>query len=207
MLLQNVFLKSAFLIVVLFLYSTQIFAIVVTMNAKVENGNKPVVIGNTNLPDGIELMFTITRKENKYFAQTKSKIEGGSFRTEQFTEKGASLNPGVYTLEISMAVARRQPASVWPVIGDRGSKLSGSLVMTSDISELGKYVEYKTFFTIGGGKSSPEKDKLSRVQDTKDKRAWMLQSCIDGCKMVESVAKKRNEPFIYDQCYRQCSAD
>lgn len=204
---QSVFVKVAFVLAILLLTSTQTFALTVTMNAKAENGDKPVVVGSTNLPDGIELMFTITRKGNRYRAQSKSKIEGGAFRSEQFSEKGAPMNPGVYTLEISMAVAMRQPASVLAVIGDRGSKLQGPLVKTSDLSELGKYVEYKTSFTIGGGQSSAEKDKLSRAQDTKDKRAWMLQACKDACAIFQGAAKKRNQPFDYDQCHTQCSAD
>lgn len=205
--MQRVFVRFAFGLAMLLLASTQAFALTVTMNAKTENGDKPVVVGSTNLPDGIELMISITRKENQFHAQTKSKIVGGAFRSEQFSDKGTPMSPGVYTLEISMAVAMRQPSSVLPVIGDRGSKLQGPLVKNSGISELGKYVEYKTSFKIGSGQSSAEKDKLARAQDAKDKRAWKLQACKDGCAITQGAAKKRNELFDYDQCYKACSAD
>lgn len=201
------FARFVFIFAILFLALSHTFAITVTMNAKVEDGDKPVVVGTTNLPDGIVLMFTISRKENQYIAQSKSKVEAGTFRSDKFSEKGAPLNPGVYTLEISMPVAVRQPASVLPVIGERGSKLQGVLVKTSDIPALGKYVEYKTSFTIGSGKSSAEKDKSSRAQSAKDKRAWKLQGCKDLCAMTKSSAEKRNELFDYDQCYKQCSTD
>src|SRR4051812_17251776 len=73
---------------------------------------RPIVEGTTNLPDGTELMVTLSRKSSSYRAQDKFKVRGGQFRSAQFSNRGSPLMPGVYDLEISSPIAAFQPASV-----------------------------------------------------------------------------------------------
>ncbi|HXX80751.1 MAG TPA: hypothetical protein VEI46_04330, partial [Thermodesulfovibrionales bacterium] len=47
----------------------------VTISVKTEGRDKPVIVGTTNLPDGIELIVTIRRKESSYMAQSKTRVK------------------------------------------------------------------------------------------------------------------------------------
>ena len=180
-------------------------ALNVTITAKAEGGDKPKIAGTTNLPDGIELMVTIRRKESSYSAQSKTRVKGGAFRAGPFSQKGAGLNPGIYTIEVSSPLASLQPPPTWPVIGNDGAKLQGPLVKKSPYG--GKVVEYRTSFKVGGGKSSPDQDRAARAQAEKDQHTWWLASCKSNCNMVQGLAKKRGEAFDWDRCYYKCVAD
>jgi len=195
------FLLAAFLL----LSSAQASALTVTLTAKAEGGDKPAIVGTTNLPDGIQLMITLLRKESQYMAQDKATVKNGAFRVGPFSQKGVGLNPGTYTLEVTMPLASLQPPATWPVIGKDGAELQGPLVQKSRYG--GKIVEYKTAFKIGGAQSSPERDKAARVQSEKDRHTWWLESCKDTCSMTQNLARKRNEPFDLDRCYYKCVAD
>ena len=50
-------------------------ALNVSLSAKTEGGSKPIVTGVTNLPDGTDLMITISRTESQYMAQDKVKVK------------------------------------------------------------------------------------------------------------------------------------
>src|SRR5687767_3086828 len=117
--------------VILALAPSAVGALNVTMTAKTEGGERPTIVGTTNLPDGIELMVTIRRKESSYMAQDKVRVKAGAFRAGPFSQKGAGLNPGTYALEVSSPGARLQPPQTWPVIGNDGAKLQGPLVKKS----------------------------------------------------------------------------
>lgn len=182
------------------------WALNVTMSAKAENGDKPVIVGATNLPDGIELMVTIRRKESSYMAQSKTRVKNGAFRAGPFTQKGSALNAGVYSIEISSPLASLQPPPTWPIIGNDGAKLQGPLVKKSQFGG-GKVVEYKTSFKVATGKASPEQDRAARAQSEKDQHEWWLRSCKSNCNMVQGLAQKRGESFNWDRCYYKCVAD
>src|SRR5690348_15544312 len=100
--------RLGFALAVLFLASTHASALTVTMTATVEGEEKPVIVGKTNLPDGIDLMITVRRKESQYSAQVKTKVKGGTFRAGPFSQGGVSLNPGNYTVEVMTPVAAVQ---------------------------------------------------------------------------------------------------
>jgi hypothetical protein len=181
------------------------FAFKVTMSAKTEGGDKPAVIGVTNLPDGTELMVTVKRGESGYMAQGKVRVSNGSFRAGPFSQKAAPLIPGTYTIEISTPIAAVQSPSVRSVIGRDGSNLEGPLAKQSTFG--GKVVEYQTSFTVGGGKSSIDADRTARAQANKEKHEWWLKSCKSNCDLVEGVARNRGERFDWDACYTKCLAE
>ena len=115
----------------LFLFSIQAFALTVTLTAQADGGDKPDIHGKTNLPDGIEIMITLRRKESNYMAQDKTKVKDGAFRVGPFSQKGVALNPGTYMLEVTMPLASLQPPSTWPIIGNDGANLQGPLAKKS----------------------------------------------------------------------------
>lgn len=184
--------------------ATQASALDVAMSTKVLGGNKPVIVGTTNLPDGIELMITLQRKESNYMAQDKANVSGGSFQVGPFSQNGASLNPGTYTLEVSMPLANFQPPPTWPVIGKDGAKLQGPLAKNSMFG--GKVVEYRTSFNVGGG-ASAEKDNAARALVDKDKHEWWLNSCKYSCDTTQNLANKQGAPRNWNLCYNKCVAN
>ena len=193
-----------FFLISLFL-SAHAFAFTVTMSATTDGTDRPVVIGKTNLPDGIELLIEIHRRGSDYKAQDSTKVVGGAFRAGPFSQKGSGLNPGIYSLEVIMTVPNLQPPSTWPVIGNGGTNMQGALVRKSPIG--GNVIEYKSTFKVGGGNASVEKDNAAKAQESKDSHTWWLQSCNDTCRLVQNAAKRRNEQFDWGHCYYGCVAD
>lgn len=147
----------------LFFASVQASALNVTIAAKADGTDRPAITGTTNLPDGIELMITLRQKESNYMAQDKAKVRSSAFQAGPFSQKGASLNSGTYTLEVTTPLANLQPPSTWPVIGNDGANLQGPLAKESEFG--GKIVEYKTSFNIGDGRdqSLAKQEKAART--------------------------------------------
>lgn len=180
-------------------------ALTVTMTIKVEGQDKPIIVGSTNLPDGTELMVTITRRESAYMAQSNTRVSNGAFRAGPFSQKSSPLNPGIYRIEVSSPLTALQPAGVRAVIGQDGSNLGGPLAKRSKFG--GKVVEYRTSFKVGSGISSTAQDRPARAQEAKDRHAWWLQSCKDNCNLVQGVAHRRGEAFDWGRCYNKCVSD
>jgi hypothetical protein len=189
----------------LILFPSVVCALNVTMSTKAEGGDRPVIVGTTNLPDGIELMVTLSRKESSYMGQSKAQVRGGAFRAGPFSQKGAGLNPGIYRIEVSSPLPSLQPPHTWTTIGNDGSKLQGPLVKKSPYG--GKVVQYKNTLKIGTGKRSLEQDRAAQAQAEKDQDEWWLRSCKDNCNLVQRVAQERGEAFNWDRCYHKCVAD
>lgn len=195
---------SAFMLLLIAI-SSPVWALDVTIVTKVEGEAKPVVIGKTSLPDGMELMVTIDRKESSYSGQGKAQVSNGEFRVGPFSQNGAPLNTGTYTIEISSPLSTFQPAHVQAIIGKNGEKLKGRIIKKSKYG--GSVVEYKTKFRVGGGAASVKMDEAARQQSKKDKHDWWIQSCKENCDMVKVYAAKRGEPFNWNSCYAECLAD
>lgn len=189
---------------VMLLATCNAYALTATLSATTDGSDRPVISGTTNLPDGMELMVTISRKESSYSAQDKARVADGKFRAGPFSQKGGGLNPGTYSLEIMTPMAQVQPPHTWPVIGNGGSKLQGALVKKSPYG--GKVVEYRTNFKVAGA-GSAQKDRSARIQETTDAHEWWLKSCRSNCEMASGLAVKRREPFDMNRCYYKCVAD
>jgi hypothetical protein len=139
----------------------------------VETPQRPVVKGETNLPDGTELMVTVSRKESSYSAQDKVVVAGGKFQTVSFSQKGNDLNPGRYSVEVLMPYPGVQSQGVRSVVGERGEKLTGPLVKQE---ALGSLVKYVSTFQVGRT-ASARADKAARDQEKADKDRWNRDSC------------------------------
>jgi hypothetical protein len=185
---------------------SNVWALNVSINTAVQGGDKPVIDGQTNLPDNTDLMISIKRNESSYGGQAKVKVTGGKFHAGPFTQKGAPFNPGIYTLLVTAPYAPTQPSSVQSIIGGHGENISGNLVKKGS---LGKLVEYKTTFKIAGGVST-DKDKQARQQDKKDRHEWWLKSCKDLCtasQLQYGQSSGKMYDFDWDKCYNKCLAE
>jgi len=90
-------------------------------------GNRPVINGKTNLPDGTEIMTSVIRKSARFMAQDRAVVRSGRFRAGPFGP-ASGLVPGVYEAGATMPFAFVQPPGVRAIIGDKGENLRGSLV-------------------------------------------------------------------------------
>jgi len=117
------------------------------LNAIVLGTTRPLVSGETNLPDGSEIMVAVARKETPFSAQAKAVVAGGRFKTEPFSDNGKDLAPGRYDVAITMSMAAEQPAAVQSVVGKHGEKLTGKLVK---LGPFGVYLEQDLGFTVAG---------------------------------------------------------
>jgi len=59
------------------LFGAEALAFNVAISVKLEGGSKPTVVGTTNLPDGMELMVTLSRSASSYMARAKTKVASG----------------------------------------------------------------------------------------------------------------------------------
>ncbi|MXQ14854.1 hypothetical protein [Microvirga makkahensis] len=84
----------------------------VQISASSDSTSMPIIVGNANLPDGVEPLVDVRRWEAKFFAQDPALVVAGAFKAGPFSSRGAPLPPGTYEVSISLPVARLQPALV-----------------------------------------------------------------------------------------------
>lgn len=118
----------------------------VVLNVAVEGGpdRRPMVSGETNLPDGTELMFGIESKTANFTGGDKGVVSGGRFRSAAFGPDGG-LKPGQYVADVTMPIPEVQPPQVREVIGANGENLRGPLVKKGGI---GMSVEVEQAFQM-----------------------------------------------------------
>lgn len=96
--------------------------------------------GDTNLPDGTNVMITILNG-----GQQKTEVKGGRFQGGPFTFRGEAYPAGKYDVRIVVPVAATQPPQVRAIIGEQGERLSGPL---TEMSDFGKVVRFTTPVTL-----------------------------------------------------------
>lgn len=114
---------------------------------------KASFVAATNLPDGMELLVTVFRKDLNYFAQTKTKVSNGHFSFGPFSMHGESLTPGWYDLRIDSPISSIQSKSVQAVIGNDGQYMTGNFVKPSPIG--GNVIELVGNFEMTANSESP----------------------------------------------------
>jgi hypothetical protein len=125
----------------------------VVLNFKVEiNGTRePKIFGDTNLPDGTELMFSIEGKSVRYNGQDKATVQNGRFQSKTFSKDNTGFEAGQYIAEVSMPIPAVQSPAVRSVIGEQGENLKGSLVRRGNLGvtvSLGQPFQLKADGTI-----------------------------------------------------------
>jgi len=191
-------------LVTLLLCSQIAAALEPTVKINIETPQRPVVNGETNLPDGTALMITLRRKASNYSADDKVEVAGGRFRSQKFSQKGSDLNPGRYSVEVLMPFPGVQSAGVRSVIGERGEELTGPLVRHE---ELGNLVKFVSTFQVGEA-ADAKADQTARAQEKKDHEKWVRDSCdwiLDTTETLRREGKLTGEELTPDE--RQAKFD
>lgn len=134
---------------------------ITAQTTKTDDG-RLVVSGSTNLPDGTELLISVSDDTTGFTAQSRTTAKDGGFSGVPLGPK-SGLAPANYTVEVLMPVSTSQPESVQSIIGRDGSNLSGPLVEA--FSWGGKFVKYSFKYTVG----SPDE-----VENTGSEHAEMV---------------------------------
>ncbi len=154
-----------------------------TMDIFVENPLQPIFHGATNLPDGSELMLTITRPASGYMAQAKMTVNAGHFTTEQFSADHHPLNPGRYKVWISMGFAALQPKQVQAVIGEHGQRMTGKNVSQQSGETT---FDYKKEMELGGP-ASANLDAAAKAKSIAGLRKRLSESCASNVDFINAI--------------------
>lgn len=129
----------------------------VTVN---ENNGQPIFTVNTNLPDETDLMLSLSGDD--YTGQTHAIVNGGIAASEQFSNKGKSLN-GKYILSVSMSDPKLQSDNVKAIIGEYGEHMSGKYVQASDTGNT-TYLNGDFNFSFKSSQKKAKKTTLNQRQ-------------------------------------------
>lgn len=157
-----------------------------TIDLLIENPLRPIFHGKTNLPDGSELMLTLSRPETLYMAQSKVTVNAGLFRTAQFSANNQPLNPGRYKITITMAIAYLQPHRVQEIIGDHGQRMRGKFVSASPLG--GSVFEYIVQKELGGP-ANTAMDEVARAREITAIRKWLVDGCSSNIDLVNAMVR------------------
>ncbi|WP_081948876.1 hypothetical protein [Litchfieldella xinjiangensis] len=120
----------------------------VTIEARVEArpDERLKVTGQTNLPDGTEVMVMIERVASGVRWRHLTRVEAGRFSAEPFGP-GSGVPDGEYAVSVSARPAHAQPEAVRDVIGAQGEHLQGELV--SEARHRGRTATLRFDYTSG----------------------------------------------------------
>lgn len=119
--------------------------VVLTFTIETNGTRRPRIAGDTNLPNGTDLMISIDSGTTRYNASSKAVVQSGHFQSETFSKDNSDLEAEQYTAEVSIPVALFQSPPVRAVIGEKGEHLKGSLV---EQGNLGVRVSRKQPFQL-----------------------------------------------------------
>jgi hypothetical protein len=165
----------------------------------IKNDQRPIIIGQTNLPPGTILMVTLVNPINQggdgYLAQLTSSVQANNIvRFGPFTKDGKKLSPGVYHAMISTVMADLQPQEVRPFFGVNGERLTGALVSTLPGTSL-RIVTNKYQFEIISD-SSTSRSNQHTIGSPND--IWQ-KTQRSGRKNTEHLTNKMHEYGYYKQ--------
>lgn len=158
------------------------------MDIFMEDPLRPIFHGRTNLPDGAELMLTLSRPASAFLAQTKMSVASGQFVTERFSQGGRPLNPGRYKVEVSMSIASLQSLDVQAIVGEHGEKMSGPLVTPSMIGPEEQVFDFTVMEDLGGP-ADAALDAASKAQSMTDLRDWLARGCTTNLDFVNALVR------------------
>ena len=169
------------------------------------SNSKPQFEIQTNLPDGMELMLTLTRPESRYVGQCSVVVKNKKAISETFSFKGRSLNPGTYELGITSSLAELQPPEIWPIIGRRGERMRGKNI-TEPFPGAGTFVVNSVWQVKIGSKVNKKKDEDSiKAWEEGEHLSWL-----SFCREICGIAKDKSLKNLTDKakrCYYGCVAD
>jgi hypothetical protein len=132
--------------------------LVFDFNTRFEDGKIYFDI-ETNLPDGMDIMFTVVSGED-IWGQSKVQVSSGSVTAGPFSRQGEPYPPGEYELSISSPLLRLQPSEVQQILGENGENFYGDYIKEGRI-------DFETSFTVEGNQEETQQLKeqeLSSMQ-------------------------------------------
>lgn len=96
---------------------------------EINKEGKLIYKAKTNLPENMNIMFSLESKDNDYYAQNQSKVKnGGYIESDPFSSHGSPLKSGDYIMDISSSKPSIQPENVRKIIGENGEKITGNFI-------------------------------------------------------------------------------
>lgn len=143
--------------------------------ASKNDDGRVVVAGETNLPDGTELLISLSNESVGFTAQDKAIVSNGKFLAGPLGPK-SGLAAANYVVEVMMPVPSAQPESVQAIVGNEGQYLTGPLV--KDSSWGGKTVEYSFPYTVGSEESiqQAQSEHAQMVSDVRSRIEQLLKN-------------------------------
>lgn len=125
--------KKTLITTLLFLAPVSSMAFEAKINMQITNGLKPIIVLNTNLPAGMEMIAHIVHPivsgGDGYMASSVKKVgKDGRVMFGPFTVSGRPVVPGKYRINIGTTALQSQPKSVQAVTGVDGSEMTGEYV-------------------------------------------------------------------------------
>lgn len=96
---------------------------------EINKEGKLIYKAKTNLPENMNIMFSLESKDNDYYAQNQSKVKnGGYIESDPFSSHGSPLKSGDYIMDIFSSKPSIQPENVRKIIGENGEKITGNFI-------------------------------------------------------------------------------
>lgn len=160
--------------------------VTLTLHVATENGNRVQLSGKTNLPTGTKLMLSVTEQmEDGFLGQSSCLVSDDSTFKSGFFGPTDGLADGRYIANATMPISAAQTGKVKLVIGGKGEKLKGPLVVESS---LGPTVSQTTAFAIG--------ENADEAQAARKKEAEAATSALkrNVCVLLQQLLKFKDEP-------------
>lgn len=77
------------------------FASGYSLSAHSDGSDKPIISGATNLPDGTQVLITLSRHDTLYYRDRIATVVHGAFSAGPFRQGQFALNPGEYQLQVT----------------------------------------------------------------------------------------------------------
>lgn len=178
--------------------SMPIFEGDVIFELAINNGpeNRPILMGNTNLPNETIIMTSISNDVIGFLAQQEVVVNDGKFEAGPFGPE-IGLEPGNYVASATMPIPSRQPDSVRAIIGENGENLSGNLVQQGD---FGITVSTETSLQIGTDSEVNENNE--QVIQEASTIFQELQVLLENGQSMETL-RHSNDNAVLEQCGNQ----
>lgn len=101
---------------------------------EINSEGKLIYKASTNLPENMNIMFTLESKNDDYYAQNQSKVKNdGHIESDPFSSHGSPLKSGEYIMSISSSKPSIQPENVRKIIGENGKEITGESISDGKI--------------------------------------------------------------------------
>ena len=154
--------------------------------------------GATNLPDGTELMVSVSRASVS--AGEKVSVSGGKFTQDLYPNAGKPIPPGDYEVEVMTPLGAFQPEAVKGQLGENYEALTGPLLVTDDV---GRVIEYRSKIRLDGPPNAAA-DRTARRKAYQDHVAFSERSCRSNPDTLEKLTGAQLSPERRAESVRRC---